>query len=378
MALPNLVQFFTFNEWFKLFFLILYMSQSNTPSTQMATKYKKIEKKTNTISKQKNTTRSNYIFYPYTGHRWKLPEIYNRLPISIKEKFVQVSSFSHIKQSITEIHNKLQKFSWEFTPTLESWNMPDICKDSLMRARYIERSEWKVVLNIYLQIKMLVTQVSKLAKRFLIWKAKQNIINTEDPVTLEKPKKPIFVTDIAQKCTFLYEASTLRRAMSDKLITSDYMFPKPSFPVNILSNKEFSLGQIKYVYDQLKQHGEISWSLERFRASHFNLNRFKIRNKQALKLEAISFHFLKQQDSSKETVLDFFDLRAFMNHLDTSYLEWFTLNYMKEPYVSYTKKWIELARQYYDATELHEIIRIESIFLKTNLLLKELDNLIVR
>ena len=135
-----LFQFFTFNEWFKLFFFILYMSQSDIPSRQMATKYKKIERKTITISKQKYTTRSNFIFYPYIGHRWKLPEMYNKLPESIKEKFTRVSSFSYIKDSITEIQNRMRTFSLEFTPTLESWNMPDICKDSLMRARYIERS----------------------------------------------------------------------------------------------------------------------------------------------------------------------------------------------------------------------------------------------
>jgi hypothetical protein len=190
---------------------------------------------------------------------------------------------------------------------------------------------------------------------------------------MEIPVKPIYVVDMKQKCTYVYEASTLEKSMTRRLLTSDYMFVNPQEPKNLLSNEPFRLGQSMAVFTALKAQGSISWVLDRYRLAKFSLPLFKTRNKQALKLEAISFHFRHQPECSRETVTDFFDSKCEKKNMGYTYVAWFKNHYAVHEYQDYINTWIFLARQYYEYIELNEPIKVEYNTRKCNVLLDELQ-----
>jgi hypothetical protein len=124
----------------------------------------------------------------------------------------------------------------------------------------------------------------------LIWRIKKaikNVKNIEDPGTLEIPKKPVYIVDIKEGISFVYEARTLKRAIEAKILYSDYMFPEPKKPVNMLTNKPFTYGQLLSVLKQCRQYGESSWILDGLWKHDAELSMFSIYHKQQRMIEAI-------------------------------------------------------------------------------------------
>ena len=74
---------------------------------------------------------------------------------------------------------------------------PEFLISQMQSFRDKQSNEWKRVKWIYYKIFKLRNYVIKLAYAFRTRKAIRNIRNTEDPVTLEAPKKPVQVIDIA-------------------------------------------------------------------------------------------------------------------------------------------------------------------------------------
>ena len=317
-----------------------------------------------------------YTFNPYTGYRLRLPEKWSTNALT--KKFNSITGFSDIYESINIVKENAFKdpFLFSFKNIPSNFEVPPIVLDSMMRYKNNEQSEWKTILHILITLKSINKYLTKYANRYKVNKAKTHIINTVDVVTMEIPVKPIYVTDMIQKCTYVYEASTLYKAMTCRLLTSDYMFVNPMEPINLLSNEPFRLGQNIAVFNALKACGEISWVLDRFRLARFNMNTFKLKNKQALKLESISFHFLHQPECSKETVIDYFDLMCDKRNMEYSYVVWFKDNYKNKMHSAYIQKWITLTRKYYEFSELNEPIKLEYNARKCNILLDEIKNII--
>lgn len=316
-----------------------------------------------------------YTFDAYTGFRWKLPEKWSLSSHSLQLKFDQICSSPDIYDMINRVKQHIFENPLSFlnlSPNPE-FQTPPLLLDCMRRFTYREKSEWKTVLHICLSLKRISKYLSLFAYRFKVSKARNHVINTHDVVTMELPVKPIYVIDMKQKCTYVYEASTLEKSMTRRLLTSDYMFVNPQEPKNLLSNEPFRLGQTIAVFNALKSHGCVSWVLDRYRLARFILSVFKQRNKQALKLEAISFHFRHQSECSRETVIDFFESKCEKKHMEYVYTLWFKNNFAKEEHSDYIRKWIFLARQYYEYVELNEPIKIEYNTRKCNLLLDELQ-----
>jgi len=316
-----------------------------------------------------------YAFDAYTGFRWKIPEKWSSSSSTLKLKFDKICS----SPDMCDIINRVKEYIFDdplaflhLSPNPE-FSTPPLLLDCMRRFTYREKSEWKTILHICLSLKRISKYLSLFAYRFKVNKARNHVINTHDVVTMELPVKPIYVVDMKQKCTYVYEASTLEKSMTRRLLTSDYMFVNPQEPKNLLSNEPFRLGQNIAVFNALKAQGYMTWVLDRYRLAKFNLAVFKHRNKQALKLEAISFHFRHQPDCSRETVLDFFEAKCQRKNMEYVYTLWFKNNFAKEKYHDYIHKWIFLARQYYEYIELNEPIKVEYNTIKCNMLLDELQ-----
>jgi hypothetical protein len=180
-------------------------------------------------------------------------------------------------------------------------------------------------------------------------------INTEDIVTMEVPKKPVYVINYTERCTYVYEAETMRRSINTKLLMSDWMFETPQYPVNPLSNEPFTTGQLLSIYNQMKEYGSFSWIFDRFKACTFNLKLFKLRFKQQLKIEAIESHFKNEHVNSKETIFDFFETNAIIQGISDNNIEKFKTFYTLYPNSINNIKLKPLVMRYYIAVELNDL-----------------------
>ena len=195
----------------------------------------------------------------------------------------------------------------------------------------------------------------KLVYTWRVNKCIRNVKNTEDPVTLDVPKKPIYIIDFKQGLSYIYEASTLRRTIEDKLLYSEYMFPESKKPINLLSNQPFTYGQLLSIMYQCRAYGEFSWVLDRFKSCDCDMRIFKLKFKQMLKIHAIESHFKNYKDS-RDSVVDYFESQAelsniLFNKVD-DFSELYSVNTTRVH--QYILKWITLTKRYYIALELND------------------------
>jgi hypothetical protein len=151
------------------------------------------------------------------------------------------------------------------------------------------------------------------------------------------------------------------------------MFPEVKEPINLLSNKPFTYGQLISILDRCKEQGEFSWVLDRFKSCHYDILLFQKNFKQMIKIEAIKSHFKTYKDA-RETVIDYFESYAQANTVLTdTQINRFSKLYNETPKNSlhpYILKWIALTRDYYIAAELHELVDLVKIGVDTDTLLE--------
>jgi hypothetical protein len=189
-------------------------------------------------------------------------------------------------------------------------------------------------------------------------------INTEDIVTLETPIKPIYVVSFLKRCTYVYEAETLRRTINNKLLTSEWMFENPQHPLNILSNEPLTMGQMISIYSQLKSYMKFSWIFDRFKACEFNLNSFRTRFRPQLKIEAIESHFRNEIENSRETLIEFFEANAIDYGMNHDEIAKFRDIFYLCPNTQYTQTLKAMAKRHYIAYELRDIASVALISLE--------------
>ena len=308
-------------------------------------------------------------FNIYQGPRWRIPETI-QASNSIKYKFSSletVFSFKEIKLRIAE-NVRNMKFRFDTVPNQKF-------KQSQQTTAYItsfyakQENEWNKVRAIYYRLFKLRQILVPLIFTWQIKRCLRNCKNTEDPVTMEVPKNPVIIIDFKKRMSFLYEASSLKKTIENRLLLSDYMFPEPSSPVNLLTNEPFTLGQIISVVNQCKKYGQLSWIMESFKELNANLELFSFHNKQKLKIEAIKTFFKKHPIYLRETVIDYFNVEADYSDLPDPQIIRFTKAYDTNPDMPIVQQWIGLTRDYYIAKELNEPILLKRVSEKTDTIL---------
>ena len=304
--------------------------------------------------------RPKYTFTIYTGPRWKIPSSC-KVSKSVQSKFDSLA-LCNSRTFNTSLFNEMLKTKYDKFQLINTFNPPQIVKSFLQSVKDKEHREWMQVRYIYTRLFRLARLLKKLIHIRKVNRCLQNPMNIDDVVSLEIPKKPVYVINFNQGCSYVYEASTILKTIVNRLLNSNYMFPEAKEPVNLLSNEEYSLGQYISVSIQLKRYNMFSWIFDRFKASCFTLTRFNMDLKQQLKIQAINSHFIDQPDSAQDTVLDFFELNAGNYILMTeNKINSFIKNYNHISPSPYTQRWINATRRYYIAKELKdepEILRI--------------------
>lgn len=295
-------------------------------------------------------------FVPYSGSRWQIPSGI-KITDSVRFKFNRYDSFekSEILRVINQCINVPSSTFIFYRNDFVPWKHPQFVASYLQRVRDLESNEWKKVKNIYLRIFKITRYLKKLVHNYRVNKALKNKRNTEDPVTLEIPKKPVYVVDLKNRCSHVYDASTLRKTIHNKILYSDYMFPYPSQPVNMLTNIPFTYGQLISIYKQCAAHGEFSWAFDRYRSCGYDLINFEKRFRQQLKIEAVEYFFKNQRDLAKDVVIDYFLVHADNEEMPLAKIAAFKRRYNKRPDSIVILNWIQLARRYYINLELRNL-----------------------
>lgn len=305
-------------------------------------------------------------FVPYVGPRWRIPNCFKGSD-SVKYKFSlleTVFSFRDIKLKISE-HIKNMKFRFDNISD-KQWKPPQQIISSITSFYAKQENEWNKVREIYYRLFKFREVLIPLIFRWQIKKCLKNCKNLEDPVTMEVPKKPVIIIDFKKRMSFVYEARALRKTIENRLLLSDYMFPEPKDPVNLLTNEPFNLGQLISLYNQCLKYGEFSWIIESLIKLSGNLSTFTIHNKQKLKIEAINTFFKKSSFVIRDIVIDYFNLEEDYANLPEAISNRFINTYDTRPDRAIIQEWIGITREYYIAKELNEPSLLTAVGAKTD------------
>ena len=336
-------------------------------------------KNTKNAKNAKNTKNIEYNIekipnFSFNNKFWKFPLAMN-VSESIEYKFSTVNYMFNYTKIKKEINNNIKTIYFTFINLPEQYIPPPLIK-ALIQSYYMrEEYEWNCVRGIYLRLFKLKKYLTPLIYKWRIAECIKRVKNTEDPVTLEVPKKLVRIIDLKNKNSFIYEANTIRRAIENKILFSDYMFAEPQEPVNLLTNLPLTYGQLMSVLIQCKAQGEYSWVLDELYLKDGCLEKFTIYNKTRINIEAIRVFFKKSNRILRETVIDFFNTEADYADLHSSKIYAFIKLYDTTPSNIMVRKWINHTREYYIAKELNNPIISSRINAETDVLMNMIHRL---
>jgi hypothetical protein len=195
------------------------------------------------------------------------------------------------------------------------------------------------------RVQQLFRQLSQL---WLYKKYRNRLLNTEDPVTLSEPEKPVILFDVRSRGTYRYEAKPLLKYMESELSYTNWLFPEPKHPKNSLNNLQFTEGQRIEIYQTLKSYGYTSWILEAYMKCQWNLVMFRDIYCTALKLEGLKSLIRNPSSEELQTLLYEF-IEDHYNYHDIQFgsylpiLQWAILNHPDDPYM---KKWLSVYNKF--------------------------------
>lgn len=332
------------------------------------------------IKKERNVKKYLWTFHTTKHPKWNKGPFWS-FPLattcsdSVKYKFSLVSHNFNYASLKSEILYTIANLQFKFPNLLEgeSYKAAPAIKSQILAYYAKQEQEWNKVRGLYLRLFKFKKLLRPLIFRWRIAQTLLHVKNTEDPVTLEVPKKLVRIIDLKQGISFVYEANTIRRAIENKILFSDYMFSEPQEPVNLLTNSRLTYGQLISVILQCKAHGEYSWILEQLQASNGSLANFSLYNKSRLNIEAIRAFFKKSKHVIRETVIDYFRVEADFVDLDGYKAANFVIAYNKIPENIMVRKWINHTRDYYIAKELNNPALLIKISVETEILLNMIN-----
>lgn len=326
--------------------------------------------------KSKKSKSKIYMFAPilefkvYTGPRWFRP---SNVSQSIAYKYSSLDTIQTYGQIKNQIKKNIIEMRFSCFNTLYQWKPPQQVASAIQSYYSKQENEWNRVKYTYFKIFSLKRKIKTLIFRWKLRNCLRNVKNTEDPVTMDIPKKPVRIVDFEGGMSFVFEANTLRKTIESRILLSDYMFPQPENPVNVLTNIPFTYGQLVSVIQQCKKYNETSWILEGLKQNKYNLNLFIAYYKKQLKVEAINAFFKKPMYLLQETVLDYFIKEAENAILSNTSIDKFIEAYTNRPEMPIIKQWVSHTRDFYIAKELQDTILLINIVTKTHALLNRVS-----
>ena len=114
--------------------------------------------------------------------------------------------------------NNIKSLKFSYPCTENKWKGSQFV-NSLITSYYAKQeNEWNKVKGIYFRLFNFRKMMKPLIYRYFISKSLKNIKNTEDPVTLEVPIKPVIIIDFKNRISFTYESNTLKRTIENRIL----------------------------------------------------------------------------------------------------------------------------------------------------------------
>jgi hypothetical protein len=174
-------------------------------------------------------------------------------------------------------------------------------------------------------------------------------LNTDDPGTLSPPIKGIELFDTRTRGTYVFEASTLKRAMETDLGYSNWLFPEPNHPKNPLTNLIFTEGQrVKALYE-LRKLNKTSWILEAYQDCCWNIDDFRQQYYIKLKLRGLEDIIRNPSGEELQELLEEF-IEEHYNYHEINYISHLSILRWAVKYSItdvYMVEWIQCFRKYY-------------------------------
>lgn len=186
-------------------------------------------------------------------------------------------------------------------------------------------------------------------RRFLrIWRISRfQKVNDEDLFTCEVPKYPVHIIDWHSKSIWVFEAQSMMRDITNRLLHHDGCFEDPLPPRNPYTNLPLTTSQTISVWSQLMR-SSASFPFTAYRASRMNLTSFRYEHRIYLAIHALRKTF---EDitfyETKEKILDFIEIAFDRQGIDMNINEYaFVLNHF--PQSEQLHKWKHFCEKYHE------------------------------
>jgi hypothetical protein len=194
-----------------------------------------------------------------------------------------------------------------------------------------------------------------LVRCWILKKYEKRKLNTEDPVTMCEPEKPVQVFDMRLKGSYTFDIQTIKKTIEEDLVYSEWMFPKPKSPKNPFTNLPFTCGQMIKLIDSINKYGTSSWILEAYKSSHYDTDNFLMHYSIPIRMHGLkSIIRNKTSDEFQEFLIEFIEESyeyhdiQYTSHLNI--LKWAVFHAIEDPYM---KKWINIFKRYHEYSILN-------------------------
>jgi len=282
---------------------------------------------------------------PKHGHFWFTDTGFNILPKHLFHPAIA----SHLTQIPVNLVNRLEYLEENFPLRDPAAHLPaktdiDWFKWSKLKSSTIRKAVYKI------------TMVRHLFKKLLHHYRTRRLTpaNKEDIYTMEVPKNPVYIVDWASKQKYSFEAQTLMKDITCRLMTHDGLFENPQAPRNPYTNIPFTQSQMISIWNSIFSSGiYTSSAFALFRKSKFCLRRFTLENTTLLKLNALS---KTMKDPALydyvDRMIDFIRYAYDEESVDfrVNMYSYILINYPQHPLL---KRWAALCYKFYEADILY-------------------------
>jgi hypothetical protein len=179
--------------------------------------------------------------------------------------------------------------------------------------------------------------------------------NEHDLVTGEVPKHPVQIVSWAEKRVYTFEAYTLMKDITERILHHDGLFEDPQVPRNPFTNLPLTQAQTISVWNSVSRASiPVSSTFTLFRNSRFNMERFIQENLLFLKLNSLRKTFKEARSYDyKERMLDFIQYCYTVETIDCS-IQAFRYAMINYPNHHLIKKWSGLCLRFYETDILYQ------------------------
>jgi hypothetical protein len=178
--------------------------------------------------------------------------------------------------------------------------------------------------------------------------------NTEDVLTGEIPKHPVYIVDWKENKIYTFEAYTLMKDITERLLHHDGLFEYPQAPRNPFTNIPLTQAQTISVWNSLSRAGiPVSSAFTLFRNVSYSLRKFWDENMGFLRLNSLR-KTMKEANSYdyNERMADFINYCYTVESIDCP-LACFKIAVKRYPNHHLIRKWAALCQKYYEADIIH-------------------------